>query len=255
MVTMVTMASNAESTGNALPPGVSGALDRFVAAARDSFGPLLKSVVLFGSAAEGRLRATSDVNVLVVLSAWDEAKAAPMREPLRTANAAVRLEAMFLLDGEVGAAVAAFPAKFADMLRRRRVLFGADPLAGLAVPREAEIAHLRQVLLNLALRLRERWLLASLREEQAARALAEAAGPLRSSAASLLALSGRPAPSPKEALATLASSLPGEGWDEVLEHLSAAREGRPLPAGAAPASLGRLAGLAQALLEKSRSLS
>ena len=249
------MISNEPEVDPGLSPEVTAALGRFVEAARTSLGPLLGSVVLFGSAAEGRLRATSDVNVLLVLSGWDEARTALLREPLRTANAAIRLNAMFLLEGEVKAALASFPAKFADILRRRRVLAGADPFVGLSVPREAEIAHLRQVLLNLVLRLRERWLLASLREEQAARALADAAGPLRSSAASLLALSGRPAPSPKEALAAFAAKLPGEGWETVLANLSAAREGRPLPAGAAPASLRRLVDLAHALSESARSLS
>jgi len=46
-------------------------LDEFVAAAREAFGHDLVSIVLFGSAAEGALRATSDVNVIVVLRAFD----------------------------------------------------------------------------------------------------------------------------------------------------------------------------------------
>jgi hypothetical protein len=160
---------------------------------------------------------------------------------------------MFVLAGEVEAAAQAFPVKFADMKRRRRILYGTDPLTADLVPRGAEIAHLRQILLNAVLRLRERYLMASLREEQAVRALAEAAGPLRSGAASILELEGRPASSPKEALAVLSGEI-GKEWGEVLAHVSAAREGTPLPAGAAPDSLRKLVALAQGLLERARSL-
>ena len=76
-------------------------------------------------------------------------------------------------------------------------------------------------------------------------ALAEAAAPLRSGAASILELEGKPAPSPKEALARVAAQVPG-AWGEVLAHISAAREGKPLPSGAAPASLRKLPALAGA---------
>src|SRR5689334_21092142 len=50
-----------------LPEPVSQALGSFIDAARAAFGDNLRSLVLFGSAAEGKLRATSDINVLIVL--------------------------------------------------------------------------------------------------------------------------------------------------------------------------------------------
>jgi hypothetical protein len=46
-----------------LPPVVGAILEEFVAALDQAMGPQLESVILFGSAAEGRLRATSDVNL------------------------------------------------------------------------------------------------------------------------------------------------------------------------------------------------
>jgi len=230
-----------------LPPAVSRVLDGFVEAARGGLGADLRAVVLFGSAAEGRLRATSDVNVVVVLRAFDAGKMDGLRDTARTAHAAIKLEPMFLLEGEIPAATQAFAVKFADVLRRRRILFGDDPFAGVTMPRGAEVLRLRQVLLNLALRLRQRYVLGSLREEQATLAVAEAAGPLRSCAAALLELRGTPAPSPKEALASIAASLPGGPWSEVLGHLSRARERRSLPAGAAGPTLLRLADLATLL--------
>ena len=141
----------------------SAAVDReieaFVDAASRVLGSDLRSIVLFGSAAEGKLRATSDVNVVLVLSAFDPAKVDSLREPLRTAHAAVRLSPMILLESEIPSAAEAFAEKFSDILRRRRVLHGSDPFAGVSIPRSAAIGRLRQVLLNLVLRLREQYVL------------------------------------------------------------------------------------------------
>ena len=228
-----------------LPEAVDRVLADFIEAARLSLGDDLRSIVLYGSAAEGRLRRTSDVNAIVVLAAFDPAKVDRLREPLRTAYAAVRLTPMFLLESEVAAAVDAFAVKFADVLHRRRILFGTDPFAGVAPSRRAEIARLKQVLLNLTLRLRQSYLLRSLREEQAALVVADTAGPIRACAAALLELQGTAAASPKEALADVASRVSGTGWSDVLTHLSEARENRSLPPGIAGPTLLRLIDLIQ----------
>lgn len=53
-----------ERQANEIPPPIAKALDEIVAAARHALEPDLLSVVLFGSAAEGRMRPTSDVNRL-----------------------------------------------------------------------------------------------------------------------------------------------------------------------------------------------
>src|SRR5262249_23016997 len=192
-----------------VPSRVREVLGDFVEAARGAFGSDLRAVVLYGSAAEGRLRATSDVNVILVLGAFDRARAEALREPMRPAQAAVRLAAMFLLESEIPAAAEAFSVKFADILRRRRLLFGDDPFTRLAISRAAEITRLKQVLLNLILRLRAAYVLRSLREEQVAVLVAEAAGPLRACAATLIELEGRPAGSSREALQRVAAAVPG----------------------------------------------
>ena len=218
-----------------LPPNVQEALGDFVEAASDAFRERLRSLVLFGSAAEGHLRPTSDVNVIVVLTAFDRAAADELREPLRVAQAAVGLEAMFLLESEMQHALDAFAVKFADVLKRRRILFGTDPFAGVTVSREAQIARVRQVLLNLSLRLREQYVLRSLREEQAAIALADAAGPLRACAAAICELEDRTAALPKAALEQLALEL--GPFAELLAHITAARQQQRLPARTAPSDL------------------
>jgi predicted nucleotidyltransferase len=241
------MSSSADAATSDLPAAATRVLNDFVAKAREGLGDDLRSVVLYGSAAEGRLRPTSDLNVIVVLDRFEAARMDRLRETLRVGRAAARLAVMFLLASEVPAAVQAFAAKFADVRRRRRVLLGEDPFAGLTIPRAAEIARLRQVLLNLALRLRAAYVAEGDREERLAVSVADAAGPLRSCAATLLELQGRPAGSGKEALARLTAETAGDRLDETLRRLSEARETRMLPPGTAAPALLDLVDLAQRL--------
>ena len=230
-----------------LPVPVEKALATVVEASRAAFGPNLTSVVLYGSAAEGRLRPTSDVNVIFVLARFERTAVEAVREPLRLAAVAIRLTAMFLLESELTAAAEAFAAKFDDILRRRRVLHGRDVFAGLTIPRSALRNRLRQVLLNLGLRLRQAFAFRSLREEQLAAVVADVAGPLRSAAAALLELEGHPAASPKDALIQTAGTLAADGFKQPLAHLSQARETRALPPGAAAETLFRLIDLVAGL--------
>ena len=223
------MAEKVGSLTHDLPEAVARVLEDFVAAARHAFGDDLAAVVLYGSAAEAALRSTSDVNVILVLSAFDQAKADRLREPFETAHAAVRLGVMFLLREEIPAVAEAFAQKFADVLRRRRVLYGDDPFVGVTIPRAALVTRLNQVLLNLTLRLRALYVERSLREEQIVRVIAETSGPLRTSAASLLELEGQRPASPKEALRSFVAQLPGDGWEPVIARVSEAREERLAP--------------------------
>jgi predicted nucleotidyltransferase len=212
-----------------LPAG----LGVFLEAATAALGPTLRSVVLFGSAAEGRLRPTSDVNLILVLRAFEIDRVDKLREPLRLAAIAARVAPMFVLESELEAAESAFAVKFMDIGHRRRVLFGDDPFAALVIPRAATIARLRQVLLNLLLRLRERYVSLSLREDRLALVLANMAGPLRAAAATLLELEGQPHMAPREALEVVARSADGAAANGALRVLSQVRETGAAPAGAA----------------------
>jgi predicted nucleotidyltransferase len=220
-----------------LPETVERAITSFVDAAKQAFGADLVSIVLFGSGAEQNLRATSDVNILVVLKRFDQAQADALREPLRFAHAAVELNAMFMLEAEVPAAMEAFAVKFSDILHRHRVLHGSDPFASITVSNAALLRRLKQVLLNLQIRLRERYILVSLREEQLGRVIADAAPPLRASAASILQLEGNPAPSPKKALERLVTGLNDPALSAVLAAMTRVRGGERLEPGQAPAML------------------
>lgn len=233
-----------------LPADVQQSINAFVEAAKGAFEGNLVSVVMYGSAAEGRLRATSDVNILLVLKSFDQGHADKLRDPLRLAHAAVQLNAMFLLESEVPDAMEAFAVKFADIVARHRILFGSDPFASVDPPHDAVVRRLKQVLLNLQLRLRERYVLLSLREEQLALVIADAAGPLRSSAASLLHLEGQPLLAPKEALEKVVREMNDSKLGDALHAVSAAREERQLDAGKAAPTLMALVELTRRMRER-----
>lgn len=214
-------------------------LRSFTDAAREAFGEALRSVVLFGSAAEDRMRPVSDVNVLLVLRSFDPARAERLRDELRLARAAVDLRPTFLLEDEVAAAAELFSVKFGDVARRHRVLLGDDPFLEPVVGRDARIVSLRRVLLNVTMRLRER--VASAGDEARAAAIAEFTPAVRAAAAEWLALRDGTAPAPREALAKAAKDL-GDARDAAaVETLSAVREGRDVaPADERAALLGLL---------------
>ena len=79
-----------------------------VDAARNTLGDTLESIVLYGSAAEGRLRPASDVNVVVVLNRFDPTRVEAFGDPVRVAQAAIRLAPMVMLRDEIPHAAAAF---------------------------------------------------------------------------------------------------------------------------------------------------
>ncbi len=232
-----------------LPADVRVALVDFVEAAHAALGFDLRAVVLFGPAAEARLRASSDVNLLLVAGALPADALAALGAPLRLGTLAVRLTAMVILESELAEATEAFAVKFADMHERHRVLYGTDPLESLTPSREAGRRRLQQILLNFALRTRERFMLASggAGEQALIRALAEAAAPLRSAGALLLALEGTLAAAPREALATLSRQDGAPGWEQVLVDLSAAREQGALPPGRPGTALLELEALSRRL--------
>jgi len=219
------MAESMAARLDGLPSNVVTALSAFLSAARDAMSDDLVSAVLFGSAAEGKLGPASDVNLLLVLRAFSPDKIGRMRDAFLAAEAAIKLRVMFLLDDEVSSAAEFFAQKFADILRRHRIVLGTDVLASLKVSRRAEIFRLRQILLNLVLRLREAYVARGHRPEQAALILADTFGPLRAACATLLELEGTPNADSTVALTSVAASFGTQGADAAAG-LLAAHEGK-----------------------------
>lgn len=234
-----------------LPAAVDLALQAFVGALRETFGERLVSVTLFGSAAEGRLRATSDVNVAVVTRTFTREDSLRLREPLALARAAIDLRAMLLRQDEVAPAAEAFAAKFADIRRRRFVLAGEDVFASVVVPRAAEILRVKQVLLNLVLRTRVAYAQAA-REPDLERPLSELAGPLRACAAALLDLEGTPAPDARTALERVAAA---DGrFAAAVDAMVAVRRGTGTPTDEAACTLFTLLELAELMRSRAEAL-
>lgn len=244
----------ADTGAGDLPAPVSASLAAFVAAASTALESNLRSVVLFGSGAENRLRPTSDVNVVVVLRTFDAEHIRELSETLLAARAAVRMNVMWLLESEIPQAVEAFAVKFADILRRRRVLWGNDPFEQVSIPRQMAIARLRQVLMNLIMRLRASYALHSQHEERLILLLADAAGPLRASAAEIIELEGSAAPAPREALKQVSLTLVDGEWDETLAAISRARTTKAIEPGTAGPLLLKVIDLASQLLGRAAAL-
>ncbi len=206
----------------------------------------LEALILFGSAAEGRMRASSDVNLLIVLKRFDAHHSDTVSEVMRSAAAAVQLHPMFVLTTELQLAAECFAVKFDDIAHRRVLLHGKDPFGTILIPRALLVQRVRQVLLNLTLRLRAIYVVNRTREEALTVAIADSAAPLRRSAHAILELRGAPQESPKAALEILAAEL-GSDYAEDLQNLSRAREELHLGAGTAAPLVLRLAGLAESL--------
>jgi predicted nucleotidyltransferase len=224
-------------------------LSDLVAAAHQALGDTLDSIVLYGSAAEGRLRPASDVNVIVVLNRFDAARVDALGEPLRVAQAAIRLVPMVMLREEIPHAASAFAVKFADIQRRHRVLHGSDPFDGLAIDRDRLVARLLQVLLNVRLRLRSAYATRAF-DDQLVRTIVNAASALRSAAATLRELDGQPRVSPRESLERAVDEIRDPRLIDAVAQISTARESGVLPPDVARQTVLSLIDLAGALHQR-----
>jgi hypothetical protein len=129
-------------------------------------------------------------------------------------------------------------------------LLGRSPFDSMQITREAALRRVPQVLLNLELRLRERSVIEGDRDESLEHMIAEATGPLRASAATLLLLRDERTLAPKAALEQLFADRHAS-----LEALSAVHRGEDLPAGAARTLLGEVLSLITDLAALGRTLS
>jgi hypothetical protein len=237
----------------ALPAAVREWLSESSLTLINSLGEQLEALILFGSAAEGLMRASSDVNLLVVLRRFDPERIDRVSAVLQNAAAAVELHPMFLLANELSLAGESFSVKFDDIVHRHVVLYGTDPFEGLTIPRALLVKRLQQVLFNLTLRLRTLYAVGRAREESLAALIADTAAPLRRSAYTILELRGEHPASPKAALESLAAELGGD-WANDLQNLSRAREDLHLGPGTATNLILRLAELSESLRQQAASL-
>lgn len=232
-------------TDQDFPAEISAYLQELVSAASKAFGADLESVLVFGSGAEGRLRITSDLNVMCVLKSFSPQAADAMRPLLRQGHSLCRLRVLFILGSEIAENAHLFALKFSDIKRRHKVLFGSDPTAAIQIDRAALVLRLRQTLANLKQRSRAVYALDGDNAQRLTLTIADMAGPLRSAAAAVLGLAGQELP-PKEALQKIALEAGISG----LEDLSRAREQGGLSLSAAKKTHQALSDLCSHLIER-----
>jgi predicted nucleotidyltransferase len=99
-----------------IPQNLPGEVRTWLSEARNAlvaaYGEELEALILFGSAAEGRMRASSDVNLLIVLQRFDALHSDKVSEVMQSAAAAVQLHPMFVLATELQLAAESFAVKF-----------------------------------------------------------------------------------------------------------------------------------------------
>lgn len=230
---------------------VNAVLDELVQQARTSFDKNLRSIVLFGSAAEDRLRQLSDVNLMLLLDRFDPSQVDSFRATLRVSHSAIGAKVMFLVRDELAHAARLFAVKFNDIKLRHRILYGEDPMVGLTIDADALRNGLRELLLDVSIRMRERYALLSLREEQLVPIIADVAAPLRAAAFALLQLKGHAAGiTPREALDQVAFASGKAEFVSAAAALPVARETMSLPVGQAGPALLNLSALATFLFSE-----
>lgn len=93
----------------------------------------LVSVILYGSAAAAEADRFSDFNVLAVVKEVTPRELADAEPALRWWTEQGHPPLLLMSEEEVAGSADTFPIEFRDMQRRRRVLFGTDPIADLEV--------------------------------------------------------------------------------------------------------------------------
>ncbi len=242
--------SATEHQHSVIPLEMQNAFETFLSEVKASLGSTLQAIVLFGSAVEGGIRKTSNLNLIFFLHVFDEKRLSSLRNPARIAHAAINTEIMFVMSGEAQCFVNNLGLKSTDVLRGRRILFGEDPFQGINVSRKTVLLQLEQALFQVTLRLRNQFVSRGMREEQLAMALADATGPMRSIAAAILEIEGKKVESRKAALVLLARELTPEQADVLLPHLSEAREVGLLGSGVAEESFLQLLVLCSRISER-----
>ncbi len=110
------------------------ALEQLVPKLEGAFSGRLVSVILYGSAAaEGQSDRFSDLNILCVLKDITPGELAAGEPIMKWWKDQGNPTPLLLSEEEVYNSADSFPIEFRDMQQRRRVLFGTDPIADLAI--------------------------------------------------------------------------------------------------------------------------
>jgi len=176
---------------DSVPRKVRDAVTHLVEALRDAAPDDLVGAIVHGSAARGDFaEGKSDVDLILVLAEGRRETLERFAEPLARARAAMRIEAMLLVEAEIGRAADVFPLFYEDVCTSRAVIFGRDPFEGLVIAPEHRRLRIEQELREMRIRLRRVVIEARSDKRQLGSAVARKVKQLRFPLRSLLGLLG-----------------------------------------------------------------
>ena len=138
-------------------------------------GSELESVILYGSAADGDFQKHSDLNVLCVLRSVTAVGLVRAAEAVTWWTTVAKQPApLFFTAAELRDSADVFAIEFLDMQRNHRVLYGSDPIAGLAIPMNLHRVQVEHELRTLLLKLRQQIVQSAMNQQELAAVLGKA---------------------------------------------------------------------------------
>lgn len=176
-------------------------LEQLVERLKKALDARLKSVILYGSAAEGKQDKWSDLNVFCVVDEVDRPALEAVEPVMRWWREKSNPAPLLMGEAEASGSTDCFPIEFHDMLERRRVLYGADSIAGLEIDDSFYRAQVEYQLRAKQIRLRQKAAAAMADGDLLIRLMAESVSTFLVLSRHALRLAGREAPLDRRALA------------------------------------------------------
>lgn len=210
-----------------LPDNLRKVLDGFTSRLKETYGGGLVSVILYGSAASGEYASgRSNVNLLVVLADTGLENIARSYKIVNSRQFSA-LKVIFFTEHYIRSSSDVFPIEFLDMKENYAILFGRDPLAGLAIDTKNLRFQCEQELKSKLIILKSEYL----RTEDPRRLQEILFGTFTSALhilRNLIRLKGRVPPYQKEKIVDALEKEFGLGGDNFKKILAAKRAGKRL---------------------------
>ncbi len=176
-------------------------LEQLVGKLKKALDERLKSVILYGSAAAGGTRDKwSDFNIFCVVDVVDRPALAAAEPVIRWWREQSQPAPLLMGESEVRESTDCFSIEFHDMLERREVLFGPDPLEGLVIDDSFYRAQVEHELRAKLIRLRQKAASAMVDSDLLVRLMAESLSTFLVLGRNSLRLAGHEAPHERRAL-------------------------------------------------------
>lgn len=176
-------------------------LEQLTAKLKQALEDRLRSVVLYGSAAGGSRDKWSDFNIFCVVDEVDRGVLAGAEPVVRWWREQGQPAPLLMGEREVKESTDCFAIEFHDMLERREVLYGTDPIVGLEIDDSFYRAQVEHELRAKLIRLRQKAASAMVDQELLIRLMGESVSTFLVLGRHALRLSGRQAPFAKREIA------------------------------------------------------